>query len=840
MVESTPSKDQFLVEHADFSLREKIKYPNGGISNFYDNGKDMVIIDEDICEHKSNDPVFSYMLITDKQNNYMHQFKRVFRFLGYSHFEVDKYLSRKEIVLPTSYTRSVGDRSEQSDVSPLELHFEKSFSNVYGMNALKYISREYGICDENGKNYFLDYFVRTKDEKYAVEENGVTYHHPQIIGEEKYKNQLTKQNTCASWGIKLFRFSTEDCAFENRIEDDIKQYFGSDASKFIDDGLKIDRTFELYEHQSISLQEIQKRRDAGIKAFLIVLPTAAGKSKIVEEDLREFAKNKKDFKGLILVPGINILTDWNQRVHNSLPELEDKIDIRTYAYMARHYTELSSDYYNYIVVDEAHHAVAPILKRVIQYYNADFTIGLTATDQRPDKKKLETVFGTYSTSLSLKEAMEKGIVAKANVYRIETNIDLSKVRFNGKDYVNADLEKRIRVTSRNELIVDVLKEYFTSGEASLRQGVIFCVNVSHANEMARLLNKAGIVAASYTGQTKNPASVMDDFKNKKIRFLCTCNMISEGWDYPELGILVMARPTLSKVLYLQQIGRGLRKTDTKKNVIVIDVVDEYGAMIKACNMHTIFANPYYVPFGDITITNYTPGEMLIVDGIEERIERITEVDINTFEDKYGDYLSQEQLAREYFINTGTVTSWIKKGKIKPSVEYKFGSKSLYLFSPDDVEKYRKELGIKEHNNDTIKQDFFEFLEERDYSLSYKMPFLLAFVKNVDSIGDAKIDDVLNDYIAFYQDRIDRGLQVDRSTCPYNETTLQDRKAICRNMLTNPFEKFERKRFLYYSKDLSIISMNHALYSKMNKEDWDRVKSQMQEDLQHYYSNMGGV
>lgn len=579
---------------------------------------------------------------------------------------------------------------------------------------------------------------------------------------------------------------------------------------------------------------------AQIKASLIVLPTAAGKSKIVEEDLREFAKNKHDFKGLILVPGINILADWIQRIHNSLPKLEDKIDIRTYAYMARHYTELSSDYYNYLVVDEAHHAVAPILKRVIQYYNTDFTIGLTATDQRPDKKKLETVFGTYSTSLSLKEAMEKGIVAKANVYRIETNIDLSKVRFNGKDYVNADLEKRIRVTSRNELIVDVLKEYFTTGEASLRQGVIFCVNVAHANEMARLLNKAGIVASSYTGQTKNPESVMKDFKNKKIRFLCTCNMISEGWDYPELGILVMARPTLSKVLYLQQIGRGLRKTDTKKNVIVIDVVDEYGAMIKACNMHTIFANPYYVPFGDITKIDYAPGDMLVIDGIEERIERITEVDINTFEDKYGDYLSQEQLAREYFVNTGTVTSWIKKGKIKPSVEYKFGSKSLYLFSPDDVEKYRNELGIKEHNNETIKQDFFDFLEERDYSLSYKMPFLLAFIKNVNTIGDAKIDDVLNDYIAFYQDRIDRGLQVDRSTCPYNETMLQDRKAICRNMLTNPFEKFERKRFLYYSKDLSIIAMNHALYSKMNKEDWDRVKSQMQEDLQHYYSDMGGI
>lgn len=840
MVESNTSKDSFLVQHTDFSLREQVKYPNGGVSRFYDNGTDMVIIDEDICVHNPEKPVFSYMLITDKQNNYMHRFRRVFRFLGYVQAEVEKYLSKDEITIPVDYMITVGDRGEQADASPLELHFEQSFTNAYGINALKYLSREYGICDENGKNYFLDYLVRTRNGKYAVEENGVTYHHPQIIGEEKYKNQLSKQNTCALWGIKLFRFSTEDCAFENRIEDDIKQYFGKDTSEFVDDGLKIDRKVELYEHQTVSLQEIQKRREAGIKAFLIVLPTAAGKSKIVEEDLREFAKSRQDFKGLILVPGVNILTDWQDRIRTSLPELTDKIEIKTYAYMARHYADAQPDYYNYLVVDEAHHAVAPVLKRVIQYFNTEFTIGLTATDQRPDKKKLETVFGTYSTSLSLKEAMEKEVVAKANVYRIETNIDLSQVRFNGKDYVNADLEKKIRVTSRNELIVNVLEEFFTSGEAGLRQGVIFCVNVNHANEMAKLLNSAGITAASYTGQAKNPTALMEDFKQKKIRFLCACNMISEGWDYPELGILVMARPTLSKVLYLQQMGRGLRKTDVKKNVIVIDVVDEYGAMVKACNMHSIFANPYYVPFGDITKTDYEPGDMVIIDGIEERIERITEVDINSFEDKYGNYLSQEQVAREYFVSTGTVTSWIKKRKITPTVEYKFGSKSLYLFSPEDVEKYRKELDIKEHNDNTIKQDFFDFLEERDYSLSYKMPFMLAVVNHIDSIGDAKIDDVLDDYIAFYKDRLSRGLQVDRSTCPYNDEMLKDRKAICRNMLTNPFEKFERKRFLYYSKDLSVISMNHALYSQMETEDWNRVRIQLQEDLKNYYSEMGGI
>lgn len=838
MVELDITKDKFLIDHQEFSLTDHVDYPSGACSNFYDNGDDLVIIDIDIC--KCDGVVFPYSLITNKQNNYMFMYKRVFRFLGYNKKEVDDFLYDQIDIENLEAHKQVGDRSEQVDVSPLEFHFEQNFSNVYGNDSIKYLSREYGICDTKGNNYFIDYVVNKKDSKIGVEENGVNYHHPQIIGEEKYKDQLNKQNICALWGIKLFRFSSEDCAYKERVEDDIKQYFGDDTSDFVDSGIKVDRKVELYEHQDISLKEIKRRREDGIKACLLVFPTASGKSKIVEEDIKQFSKDYSNFKSLILVPNISVLNDWKDRIASSLSELKDKIDVYTYLYMAKHYSEYDSNYYNYLVVDEAHHSVAPVLKRVIQYFNPDFLIGLTATDDRPDKKKLETVFGSYSTSLSLKEAMEKGIVARANVYRIETNIDLSKIRFNGKDYVNADLEKKIRVTSRNELIVDVLKTYFCSGEASKLQGVIFCVNVNHANEMARLLNESGISSIAYTGQTKKPQEVMRQFKNKEIRFLCSCNMISEGWDYPELGILVMARPTLSKVLYLQQIGRGLRKTDTKKNVIVIDVVDEYGAMVKACNMHTIFSNPIYVPFGDITNTDYKLGELIEVDGIKERIEKISEVDIDSFEDKYGNYLSQEQIAREYFVSTGTITSWIKKGKLVPSVEYEFGSKSLYLFSPDDVSKYRKELNIKEHNDETIKDDFFEFLEERDYSLSYKMPFLLAFIKHKDSIGDANIEGLLTDYIAFYQDRLNKNLQVDRSTCPYNNETLKDKKLIKNSMLTNPFEKFERKRFLYYSKDLNVISMNHALFNQLSIDDWKKIENQLKEDLNNYYKDMGGI
>lgn len=836
MVESIPEKDQFLIAYPNYVLRETVTYPNGGVSRFYDDGVDMVIIDDEICSCRDGEQIFPYTLITDKQNHYMKIYRRVFRFLGFDPETIEKCLqrSRQEVL---HFAKNISERGEHADSSPLELLFEQNFTDVYGMRALKYLQKEFRISDEDGNNYFLDYLVDTADSRVAIEENGIHYHHPQLIGIEGYRKQLRKQNTCALWGLKLYRFSTEDCRFKDRIEDDIRSYLGKDTSGFREAGLLLERKTELYEHQEISLAQIQERREKGIRAFLIVLPTAAGKSRIVEEDIQKFAAGKEQFRALILAPNTNIIADWKERIDKDLQPLQDRIDIKTYSYAIRHYHEKTRDYYSYIVVDEAHHAVAPMLKRVIQYYAPEFLVGLTATDQRPDKKRLEEIFGNYTTELSLKDAMEKGVVARANVYRIETNIDLSHVRFNGKDYVNADLEKSVRVTSRNELIVNVLKDYFTEGDAGKRQGIIFCINKAHTKEMARLLNAAGISAQDYSGDTKHPEKVMQEFKEHKIRFLCACDMISEGWDYPELGILVMARPTLSKVLYLQQIGRGLRRTSIKKNVFVIDVVDEYGAMVRPCSMHAIFGNSLYVPFGDITRQDYLLGQMIEIDGITERVERIVEVDIHTFEEKYGDYYSQEQLAREYFVNTGTITSWIRKGKITPTVEFPFGSKKISLFSPEDVEKYRKELNIQEHNNDTVRDDFFEFLEERDYSLSYKMPFLLSFIDHMDTIGDAKIEDVLTDYIAFYQDRIDKGLPVDRPSCPYNAETLKDRKLIKISMLTNPFEKFERKRFMYYSKDLGVISLNHALLAKMSEEDWERVKRQMKEDLERYYEKM---
>ena len=351
MAESIPEKDQFLIAYPNYVLREAVTYPNGGVSRFYDDGVDMVIIDDEICSCRDGEQIFPYTLITDKQNHYMKIYRRVFRFMGFDPETIEKCLqkSRQEVL---HFTKKISERGEHADSSPLELLFEQNFTDVYGMRALKYLQKEFRISDEDGNNYFLDYLVDTADSRVAIEENGIHYHHPQLIGIEGYRKQLRKQNTCALWGLKLYRFSTEDCRFKDRIEDDIRSYLGKDTSGFREAGLLLERKTELYEHQEISLAQIQERREKGIRAFLIVLPTAAGKSRIVEEDIQKFAAGKEQFRALILAPNTNIIADWKERIDKDLQPLQDRIDIKTYSYAVRHYHEKTRDHYSYIVVDD--------------------------------------------------------------------------------------------------------------------------------------------------------------------------------------------------------------------------------------------------------------------------------------------------------------------------------------------------------------------------------------------------------------------------------------------------------------------------------------------------------
>lgn len=125
--------------------------------------------------------------------------------------------------------------------------------------------------------------------------------------------------------------------------------------------------------------------------------------------------------------------------------LSDKlnISIKYYNTVFVERNVLAKDYYDYIVFDEAHHAQAANCKKTLQYFTPKYLIGLTATPERLDKRKLDEIFGQYETKLTLREAIEKGVISNIRCYRLISNIDLSQVRYNGKDYNYADLEKHL-------------------------------------------------------------------------------------------------------------------------------------------------------------------------------------------------------------------------------------------------------------------------------------------------------------------------------------------------------------------------------------------------------------
>jgi superfamily II DNA or RNA helicase len=811
---------------------------------------DTLVIIDHVSVFNTN---FSYRRYCQKQNEWMQAYKKVYRFIETDLEMVELFLSTEkesgsqfdrndllEDSVDYIASRTYNREEHSIDPSPLEYFFEDRFADCYGEEALSHLSREYSMILMNGKTGYLDYVLIHQDGRiFGIEENGVSYHHPFLIKQNKYRNILMKQNSLISQGGKMYRWDTESILNPGKVNDEIREFFGELANYKIQTSLASNRKFQLYHHQNESLKGLRFRRDeSGKNASLVVLPTGTGKTQIALEDISYYQKRLLKMNVLVLVPSRALKKQWIRKFEE-YKGFDGNVKVRTYAGSSRRYQQESSETYDYMIVDEAHHAVAPTLKKVIRHYQPSFLLGLTATDQRLDEKRLDDVFGKYDVQMDLKEAMEKGILCPVRAYRLETNVDLSKVRFNQNDYYAADLRKNILVPSRDQLIADTVKKYF--GERLCdKSGIVFCVNIQHAKDMASLLNDRGISASSVDGKDTKRFEKIDQYMKKEIRFLCTCSLLTEGWDAPHTSVIVMARPTLSRVLYAQQLGRGTRKAPGKEALYVIDVVDNYGAYGRITNrpwsFHSLLGFPYYRPFGGLP----NPDERFLeMDTIYEKEMKLAPIDIFTMQQLYSEHLGEEQLARELFVSTGTVKSWIQKGKIIPDVNIPMGRSHLCLFAKNQVSKIREKMGLKEHTEETIVKDFWEFIEKGDYSFSYKMPFVLAVLEEVDSVGEADVDRVFSRYQNFYMTRLNRKLQVDRTKSPYNRgEMLRDDKLLKRSMLQNPFEKFERKKFMYHAKDLKRFSIHHRIWNDLiDNHGLVRLRDKMEVDLKQYYQSL---
>ncbi|MGL5979234.1 MAG: DEAD/DEAH box helicase [Erysipelotrichaceae bacterium] len=788
-------------------------------------------------------PVFDYSKYTLMQNELMSQSATLYRFVGNDTLfsKVTSLFEESEQNL--DQTKHIYRDQTYQDVSPAEHQFELRFEETYGSEYLIALEREYPLIDLENRNGFIDYVIETKRGLIGFEVNGVSYHHPLIIGIERYQKQLDKQNAAMKSGIKMYRFSSNDTLFKEKMQEQLLLYIGAKHTIIARSLIEQRRGYTLYEHQADTIDTLKKNFANGDKAALVVLPTASGKSTIVEELILDMLLEDKHARIAILAPNTAIIEDWKRRIFRLETMTMQKMDgIEVLSYLAFHKTRQSKQptYYQAIFMDEAHHAVASTMRKTLQYYNPKRLVGITATPERMDKQRLEEVFGTYQSDLSLQEAMEQGMIAQARVYRIETNLDLSEVRYNGKSYVNADLERAIRVESRNHLIVSVLEHYFKQDTMQNKKGLIFCVNVAHAKEMERCMRAAGFDARAVFGGDKKSKEYIQGYQHgDSPKFLCSCNLVSEGWDAPDTQVLVMARPTMSKVLYLQQLGRGLRNYPGKEAVYVFDVVDTYGALLKPFSTHAIFQQENYVPMGNI-LTRYQIGDMIHLEGLVERVEKIQPVDIHSFEDLYSTYLSEEEFARILYIDTNTLKNWVKKGEIEPNLRLPFGNRMISMFHPDQVQEIRILKGLEIHDESTLRVDFISFAKEYSYSYSFKMIFMLALLSVVDLNGEADIKEVLALYQTFYLERISLGLQVDRESCVYTKTYLEDTKQLQKSMLENPFEKFERKHFIMYSKELGKIDVHPMLWSMLTRDDIQEIKDGLIKNLEQYYQAMGGV
>lgn len=821
-----------------------------------------IIIDLGICRRAD----LEYIDYTREQNDLMRQCRQTLRFAVESADDARDLADEiRHFTQETDSDRPYpphkrGRAESHPDPSGPEARFEALFSEAFGDSALHALRRENPFLDFARTPRFIDYALLTRAGLIAIELNGESFHHPRCIGIDRYRSQLFKQNSLVASGWTVFRWSLRGMRDTDRFVEEMRQSFGSPdtfertphymANRSVD-------VFQLMGHQEDMLRMIADKRAGGLDTFLIVQPTGTGKTEVFIEDFQRLKAAQPMLNGLVLVPTLTLRDQTRKRLASRLPKLVHSDDfqrrsetsgfmVQTYQHMVRNFRSLPPDAFDYVVVDEAHHAVAAGLRSVLEHFQPRVLIGLTATDERLDQKRLEEVFGSYETNLSLRDAIEKELLPPIRAFRIQTNVDLSDVRFNGVDYVQADLQRTLLVRSRDEIVADTILKYFGSGGFA-RQGVVFCVNVRHAKDMARLLMQRGLSAIAVSGEDrKTAAAAIEDYHQGKVRFLCSCELLSEGWDAPQTSVLVMARPTMSKVLYVQQLGRGTRAHPGKEALYVLDVVDSHGPLNAPWSVHALFGLKLYQPWADVVGDSdpwRSQEQEILLNWLNEQERRITEIDIFTFQDKYEGYLSEEQLARDLFVSTGTIKTWLKKGDIEPDVVVPFGSNQLRYFAPDRVGQIRELKNLRVHDESTQYADFFEFLGERDYTFSYKMIFLLSLLTAGNARGEAQLDEIAALYSGFYVDRLAQQLPVDRASSPCNRReVLEDADAMRRSILANPFEKFERKRFMHHCKDLAYVAWHTGLWNRLRESaaDRQRIVKQMAEDLLDYYKEMGGL
>lgn len=353
-----------------------------------------------------------------------------------------------------------------------------------------------------------------------------------------------------------------------------------------------------YPYQQEILDRLQAEREVrGYYRNLVVAATGTGKTLISAFDYRRFCKafsgskprllfvvhreeilkqSRSAFRAVLKDPNFGELFVGSFKP-SSLEHLF--ISVQTLA-SQKLYDVLPEDYYDFIIVDEFHHAAAPTYQGLLNHFKPKILLGLTATPERMDGKNVLDYFnGRIASEIRLPEAIERKLLCPFQYFGVSDDVDLSNIRWTRGGYDKAELNNvfslnRAVAEKRAGHIVNSLYRYVT--DIHTVRGLGFCVSVEHAEFMEEYFSSKGIPCMSLTGTSsdKERTEARQRLVSGEIRFIFVVDLYNEGVDIPEIDTILFLRPTESLTIFLQQLGRGLRLSEGKECLTVLDFIGQ--------------------------------------------------------------------------------------------------------------------------------------------------------------------------------------------------------------------------------------------------------------------------
>ncbi|MFD5745898.1 DUF3427 domain-containing protein [Streptomyces sp. NPDC127033] len=395
------------------------------------------------------------------------------------------------------------------------------------------------------------------------------------------------------WSEAAFE-SYDPAADGDRLDDALRQASGGTTAgngpRITLSGLEV----RPYPHQQDMLERLEVERDVHDRhRNLLVAATGTGKTVMAALDYKRlrrklgrdlrllFVAHRKEILDQSLRTYQGVLNDGNfgeLLLSGQIPSNWNHVFASVQSLNARALNTLAPDHFDVVVIDEFHHGTAPTYRKIIDHFTPIELIGLTATPERMDGLNIQDEFfeGRIAAEMRLWEALENELLSPFHYFGITDTTDLTSIQWKRGSYDSTALSNLFTGNrARARLVVKAIEEKIANPGGMRALG--FCVSVAHAQFMADFFQQAGLNAVALSGETPGDQRkrALESLRTGELQVIFSVDLFNEGLDIPDVDTLILLRPTSSATVFLQQLGRGLRRSEGKAVLTVLDFIGQH-------------------------------------------------------------------------------------------------------------------------------------------------------------------------------------------------------------------------------------------------------------------------